>query len=96
MRQVHNPFLTLIKQVIPDHGRIELTYSKRDGNFYFRTREGKLGCIRDGKLFILNLNSFRTIFTGLDERLYVLSPNLPILQYLSEEPVKYWKPWSLF
>ncbi|MCX6305675.1 MAG: histidine kinase [Bacteroidetes bacterium] len=90
IKMVKNALFDKIKSM-SDKGWNNLTYSKHDGNFYFRTNQGKLACVTGKKIIILRSDSFGTLLTGNDDRVYFLSPDMVLLQNLYKKPTRYWE-----
>ncbi len=87
---VQNALFDKIKEM-SDKVSNNLTYSKHDGNFYFKTNQGKLACVSAKKIVILRSDSFGTLLTGNDDRVYFLSPDMVLLENLYKNPTRYWK-----
>ncbi|HNX86969.1 MAG TPA: histidine kinase [Bacteroidales bacterium] len=83
--KLNHTFIDRIIDLFCEDGSWNLTFSKRDGNFYFRARHGQLACFRNNKVVWLPVKSISTIMVGRDDRIYCLSPDQSINKYISEE-----------
>jgi len=66
------------------------TFSSRDRRLYFKTDSGALACIDSlGHVRGLNVPSFDRMFIGYDRSVYVLTPDVPMANYLSDSNPKF-------
>ncbi|MFZ4521499.1 MAG: histidine kinase [Bacteroidales bacterium] len=90
LKQIESPILSKIKDLFLENGWIDLNYSPLDGNFYFRNRENKLACLRGNNIITLKVNSFKSIYTGQDERIYFVTPGLALDQSRLNTTIQKW------
>ena len=90
IRQVKNSIHDQLEHLVKEDGWVFKAWSKRDSNYYFRTKQDQLACLRKGKAIILNLNSFHSLYTSRDDRIYVLTPNISLVDKNIRMPVSHW------
>ncbi|MBE0647292.1 MAG: histidine kinase [Bacteroidales bacterium] len=95
MERVNHSFLDQIADKMQLTGMVNIAISPRDGNMYFRTKEGKLACLRkNGDIRTLPVHSFGKIFKGNDDALYVSTPEGVLSGYLSNDALRHWTGYS--
>ena len=77
-----------IKAVMPENGWVDLTYSKIDGNFYFRSKQGALGCLRNNRITYIYQGSYGKLWTGTDNRIYFFTPQMALLNLMMKIPAQ--------
>jgi len=88
VKMVNNGFFDRIKGMFHENTWVDLTYSKHDGNFYFRNMDGELVCLRGNQTINLHVNSFNGLFKGVDGRIYFTTPDVTIRNVINEFSVR--------
>ena len=91
LKQVKNSCFDQVGGMVRNDGWFNPSYSKRDGNFYFRTRDDKLACLRKNKILILKAKPFFNLFTGIDGRIYFVTPETNFIQLMFRDLNQSWE-----